>query len=58
VAIWLGVRARRAARENPERVGGDNLALGGMVLGGVFLGLWLLYFGSILVMIAIGIAKR
>lgn len=58
VAVWLGVRARRAARENPERVGGDNLALGGMVLGGVFLGLWLLYFGSILVMIAIGIAKR
>jgi len=58
VAIWLGVRARRAARENPERVGGDNLALGGMIVGGLFLALWLLYFVFVLVMILVGIAKR
>ena len=58
VAIWLGVRARRAARENPERVGGDNLALGGIIVGSIFLGLWLLYFASILVMIAISVVKR
>jgi len=58
VAIWLGVRARRAARENPERFGGDNLALGGMIVGGIFLGLWLLYFATILVMIVVGVAKR
>ncbi len=58
VAIWLGVRARRAARENPERVSGDNLALGGIIVGGIFLALWLLYFAFILVMILVGIAKR
>ena len=58
VAIWLGVRARRAARENPERFGGDNLALGGMIIGGLFLALWLLYFTFIVVMILVGIAKR
>jgi len=58
VAIWLGVRARRAARANPERVGGDNLALGGMIVGGIFLGLWLLYFGVLAVMILIGVVKR
>ncbi len=58
VAIWLGVRARRAARENPERVGGDNLALGGMIIGGGFLALWLLYLGMIGVMILVGMMKR
>jgi len=35
IAIWLGARARRAARENPERVGGEQLALVGMWVGGV-----------------------
>jgi Domain of unknown function (DUF4190) len=58
VAIWLGVRARRAVRENPERVGGDNLALGGMIVGGIFLGLWLLYIVSIGGMVMIGIISR
>lgn len=57
-AIWLGVRARRAARENPERVSGDNLALGGIIVGGIFLGLWLLYFATILVAVAVDLAKR
>jgi hypothetical protein len=44
VAIWLGARARRAARENPGRVGGEQLALAGMVAGGVIGGLWLLFW--------------
>jgi hypothetical protein len=34
VALWLGARARRAARENPGRVGGEQLALVGMIVGG------------------------
>jgi len=41
VAIWLGVRARRAARENPQRVGGAQLALVGMILGGIFSLVWI-----------------
>ena len=44
VAIWLGARARRAARENPERVGGEQLALAGMIVGGIFGILWLLFW--------------
>jgi len=36
VAVFLGIRARRAVRENPEQVGGDQLALVGMILGGIF----------------------
>ena len=44
VAIWLGARARRAARENPERVGGQQLALAGMIIGGIFGVLWLLFW--------------
>ncbi|HWZ89645.1 MAG TPA: DUF4190 domain-containing protein [Polyangiaceae bacterium] len=58
VAIWLGVRARRAARDSAGRVGGDNLALGGMIVGGIFLALWLLYFATIGVMVALSFAKR
>jgi hypothetical protein len=58
VAIWLGVRARRAAREDPGRFGGDNLALGGIIVGGIFLALWLLYFATISVMVVVSIAKR
>lgn len=42
VAIWLGARARRAARENPDRVGGEQMALAGMIIGGVLGGLQLL----------------
>jgi hypothetical protein len=34
-ALWLGSRARRAARENPGVVGGEQLALIGMILGGI-----------------------
>lgn len=58
VAIWLGARARRLARENPQTVGGDGMALAGMILGGVIGGLmllfWLAYFGFFAVMIGVG----
>ncbi len=43
VAIWLGARARRAARENPGRVGGEQMALAGMIIGGVIGVLQLLF---------------
>jgi hypothetical protein len=58
VAIWLGVRARRQIRENPDRLGGDTLALVGMIVGAIFLGLWLLYFCVIFAAILIGALKR
>jgi len=44
VAIWLGLRARRAARENPERFGGEQLALAGMIIGGIFGVCWLVFW--------------
>ncbi len=58
VAIWLGVRARRAIRENPSRVGGDGLALGGMIIGGIFLTFWLLYVAMVGVMVLLSVLKR
>jgi hypothetical protein len=52
VAIWLGARARRAARENPHQMGGEQMALIGMVIGGitgtVFMLIWLVYGAMIL----------
>lgn len=58
VAVWLGARARRAARENPGRVGGEQMALAGMIIGGVMGGLQLLlalvYVGMIV--FAVGFA--
>jgi len=44
VAIWFGARARRAARENPQQVGGEQLALAGMIIGGIFGTLWSLFW--------------
>jgi hypothetical protein len=50
-AIFLGARARKLAAENPETVGGDQLALAAMIIGGVLAGLqtliWLAYAGMI-----------
>ena len=40
VALWLGARARRAARENPGQVGGEQLALIGMIVGGSMAAIW------------------
>lgn len=44
LAVWLGMRARRAVRDNPGRVGGEQLALAGMIVGGIFGVLWLLFW--------------
>jgi hypothetical protein len=60
VAIWLGARARRLARENPQTHGGEGLALAGMITGGIIGGLmllfWLAYFGFFAVVFGIGLA--
>ena len=36
VALWLGARARKAIRESNGQLGGDSLALAGMIIGGIF----------------------
>ncbi len=57
-AVYLGIRARRAVREDPQRVGGDQMALVGMILGGIFgtIGLLiiLLYFGVLVFAFGVG----
>lgn len=58
VAIWLGIRARRQIRENPDRLSGDTLALAGMIVGAIFLALWLLYFVVIFAAVLIGSLKH
>jgi len=49
VGIYLGARARKAAREDPSRYGGEQMALVGMILGAVLGGVQfliaLLYLG-------------
>ena len=61
VAIWLGARARRLQKENPETVGGEGMALAGMWIGGVvgvlFFLFWLAYFGFFAAMIGFGVAS-
>ncbi len=44
LAIWLGFRARRAVRESHGQLAGEQLALAGMIIGGIFGGLWLLFW--------------
>jgi hypothetical protein len=44
LAIWLGARARRAARESHGQLAGEQLALAGMIAGGIFGGMWLLFW--------------
>jgi len=60
-AIWLGARARKLARENPETVGGDGMALAGMIVGGVLataqLVFWIVYIGFFATMIGLGAAS-
>ena len=36
VALYFGAKARRMAREDPQRAGSDQLALVGMIIGGLF----------------------
>ena len=50
LALWLGARARRAVRENPTYVGGDQMALAGMIMGGIFVGV-----GCLLLLVYVGV---
>lgn len=52
VAIWFGARARRLARENPETVGGDQLGLVAMIVGGILAGLQTIFYLGYAAMIA------
>jgi hypothetical protein len=56
VALWLGYAARKAARERGEPSGSpdDVMAIIGMAVGGIFGGLWALYWLFNLVMILFG----
>ena len=58
VALWLGARARRAARENPGQVGGEQLALVGMIVGGAMAAIYtLVIIGYVIfVVFIIGVA--
>jgi len=53
VGLWLGFRARKAIQESNGQLGGEGLALAGMILGGITGGLgiliFLLYFGAMVV---------
>ena len=59
-AVWLGAKARRLAREDPDRYGGEGLALAGMWVGGtlalVQVLFWILYFGFFAAMFGTGLA--
>ena len=57
LALWLGARARRAARVNPSYVGGEQIALAGMIIGGIFaaLGVLLLILYAGMIAVAVGI---
>jgi hypothetical protein len=58
VALWLGSRARRAIRESNGQLGGDSLALAGMIIGGIFGGIGvlvvLLYVAMLVFMVGFG----
>jgi len=56
LALWLGARARRAIRESQGQLGGDQAALAGMILGGIFVGLHVLIFFAYLALFGFGIA--
>ena len=57
VGLWLGFRARKAIQESNGQLGGEGIALAGMILGGITGGLgvliFLLYFGAIVVAFSI-----
>ena len=48
VAVVTGHLARAEIRRNPERLDGDGMAVAGLVLGYVMLGLWLLGAAAVL----------
>src|SRR4051812_9323604 len=36
LALWLGSRARKIIRDSNGQLGGDSMALAGMIIGGIF----------------------
>jgi hypothetical protein len=57
VAIWLGWRARQLASENPATVGGGQLGLIAMIIGGILAGLQTLFFLGYAGIVAYAILK-
>ncbi|MEO7034389.1 MAG: DUF4190 domain-containing protein [Polyangiaceae bacterium] len=59
IGLWLGYRARKAIQESNGQLGGDGIALAGMIVGaitgGIGLLILLLYFGAIVV--ALGVTR-
>ena len=53
IALWLGFRARKAIRESNGQMTGDGIALAGMIIGGITVGIMflilLIYLGVIAV---------
>ena len=39
IAVWLGFRARKAIRDSNGQMGGDGIALAGMIIGGITAGI-------------------
>jgi threonine/homoserine/homoserine lactone efflux protein len=59
VAVVLGARARRLARENPGRVGGEQMALAAMLIGGAFVAMnTLIVLGYVLLFATFGFMHR
>jgi hypothetical protein len=58
LALWMGSRARKTIRESNGQLGGDSMALAGMIFGGIFAGLGVLivlvYVGMIIFMVGFG----
>ena len=56
VAVVVGARARKRAKENPGTVGGEQMALAAMIVGGAFAGLnTLIVLGYIAMIVAYGV---
>jgi Domain of unknown function (DUF4190) len=53
-AIILGVKARRQVRESNGQVGGDGLALGGIITGVIGTLMWLLVYAFVVAVVWMG----
>jgi hypothetical protein len=59
VALLLGARARRLARENPGRVGGEQMAFAAMLIGGLFLAMnTIVVLGYVLMFVIFGVMHK
>ncbi len=55
LALYFGNKARQKAKEEGDTGTNPTLAMVGMVLGGAFGGLWLLFWIFEVVMLALGV---